>query len=176
MTIDCNNLVDLFNKAYDDFKENKYNKNSCLKKVQYYETDELKIKIPNESILQIKIDNENAIYKPLGFILSNLNNKRFTQKKENDEAFRVLELLLNIIDITDMKDSNSKKLLDNIHFEKEMVKIIRFGRYIFTIPNILEVTINVTGENLATLTVDKLDKKGGKKRRFKLIRNKDKII
>ena len=26
MTIDCDNLVDLFNKAYDDFKENKLTK------------------------------------------------------------------------------------------------------------------------------------------------------
>ena len=133
MKVNCNNLVKFFNKAYEDYKNKNINKTSCLKKVHFYETKQLEIKIPDEPIITININEDNEIYKPLGFILSNLDNKKFLKKKENEEAFEVLELLLNIINFNELEEKKKdKKLLGNINVSKDIVKIMKFGDYIFT--------------------------------------------
>jgi len=177
----CDNLVTFFNEAYQNYKEKSYNKNSCLKKVHMFETKELDIKIPSNNTVSITLSEDDNIYKPIGFVLSNLDHKIFTNKEPNQHAFKSLELILNILDAYNLfphktKDRRSKeKLLSNITINKDIVSIIQLGNYIFTIPGKLKLKFNVRGENLAVLTIDKLNKRRNKNKRVKIIRNKNKI-
>ena len=160
------------------------NKDSCLKKVHLHETDRLKIKISNNEEFEIFISSENKIYKPLGFILSNLNNKKFKGRDSKKNVFEVLKIILSILNTTSIenKKTKGKKLLDdykNILKNNKIVRLMQLGEYKFIIPDKLEIVISVTAENEATIKINKISnkkQKGGKRLLFKLIRNKDKYV
>lgn len=178
----CNDLIVFFNEAYKNYKNKKFNSHSCLKKVHMHETSELIIKIPDNNQVLISIPKEDEIYKPLGFVLSNINNNIFTGEKPNDWAFKLLELILNILDSYNLKSNtpnkriSKKKLLDNININKNMTSLIQLGNYIFTIPKKIKYEFKVYGLELARLKVKKIKIKNklDKNKKIKIIKNKNK--
>lgn len=156
----CDNLIKFFNDAYDNYKSKsrKHNISNCIKKIHSHKVDEIKLGLPRKRSCNINIDKDNKIYIPLSFILSNLNQKQFTDREENKYAFKALVLILNILEDHELINSQgkSKKLLSNVKLRNEFVNQIQFGKYKIVMPKKEEFIFNVTGLDLATLKIKKL--------------------
>lgn len=157
----CSNLVQFFNNAYDNYKSKrvKHNLSNCIKRIHAYEVDEIKLKLPKQRSVDVEIKKDDKIHTPLSFILSNLDQEQFTDRRENEYAFKALQLILNILE--DQEEINNKvrrhkKLLSNIKMRKDFVNLMEFGEYKIVIPRKIELTFNVKGLDLATLKIKKL--------------------
>ena len=175
----CSNLVQFFNNAYDNYKSKraKHNISNCIKKIHAYEVDEIKLKLPRQRSVEVEIKKDDKIHTPLSFILSNLDEEQFTDRRDNEYAFKALQLILNILE--DQEEINNKvrrrkKLLSNIKMRKDFVNLMEFGEYKIVIPRKIELTFNVKGLDLATLKIKKLfriNKKQNNKKQNKSKRN-----
>jgi len=159
----CSNIIKFFNDAYDNYKSKKvkHKIKNCITKIHSYSVDTLNIKIPNHTSFPLDIDKDDNIYLPLSFVISNLNQPQFTQKIPNDYAFKVLQLILSMLEDYNMfqnAKSKSRKLLGDIKVFSNIANVMQFGTYKFTIPKKLQVTFNIKGLDLATLNVKKLYK------------------
>lgn len=157
----CSNLVKFFNDAYDNYKSKrqKHDLGDCIKKIHAYEVNEIKLKLPGQRSVKIEISKDDKIYSPLSFILSNLDQPQFTNRNNNDYAFKALQLILNILEDQDEinnKVKRRKKLLTNIKMRKEFVNLMEVGEYKIIIPRKIELIFDVGGIDLATLKIKKL--------------------
>lgn len=156
----CDNLIKFFNDAYDNYKSKsrKHNISNCIKKIHSHKVDEIKLGLPRKRSCNINIDKDDKIYIPLSFILSNLNQKQFTDREENKYAFNALMLILNILEDHEIINSQGKpkKLLSNVKLNNELLNKTQFGKYRIVIPKKEEFIFTVTGLDLATLKINKL--------------------
>ena len=153
--IRCENIVSILNNLHND-KE--LISEHCLSGNHKYKADKIKLKLAERKIITLELEETDNIYNPLSFVLSHINNKKFTSKKENKYAFNALLLILAIIEdykIIELRKSNSivsdKKIINKI---LPLLQIDQ--KYIFTIPNKIQYSFKVFGYELAKMTTRKL--------------------
>ena len=142
-------------------KKIKKNIKNCITKIHSYSADKIKIKVPYHPSITCDIDRFDAIHTPLSFVLSNLDEKQFTQETPNDYAFKSLQLILSMLEDYEClsnKKINSKKIIGNLKVYKQIPNIMQFGIYRITIPKKIQLTFSVKGLDIATLKIKKLFK------------------
>ena len=159
----CKDIIKFFNLAYQSYKNKKIKKNikNCVTKIHSYSADKIKIKVPFHPNITCDIDRFDVIHTPLSFVLSNLDEKRFTQETPNDYAFKALQLILSMLEDYEClsnKKKNSKNIIGNLKAYKKIPNLMQFGIYRITIPKKIQLTFSVKGMDIATLKIKKLFK------------------
>ena len=153
--VKCKNIVNILNNLYNS--EKILLEEDCLKKNHKYKPYNLKIKLPDKYLLELKLKKTDSIFNKLAFVFSNIDNKNFKNKKENEHAFNLLILILAIIDDYRLASNMNSEIINDKSIINDMIPFIKMDKYYkFILPHNIEYKFKVSGFKLAVMKSKKL--------------------
>ena len=127
-----NNDAEMITKNLNELFEFVYKRKTTLSR--RLEFDVLHITYPKQKVYKLDIKYLKNIKKLLSQFFANIEKKPFTDKKYNVYAFEALWILLGILDKAHGYKYRHKELFANVTMIQNVGNMMRFGKYIFTIP------------------------------------------
>lgn len=112
-----------------------------------------------------KLDNKTESYKIsdykntrdlLYYLFANINKKPFINSKYNPYAFEILWIILDVLNIEKNKNDIFKKkniFVDIEQYSREVINLIKPGKYIINIPKYKKYVFDVKNKGLAKLSI-----------------------
>ncbi len=148
--IDNKNVIRITDNV-NELLDHVYKKAPKTKKIIF---DELRLKFPGTKTYSLIVKDYKNMRKVFYFLFANIDKKPFTTKEPNKFAFETLWIILDVLEQNPERSAKfrKKELFENINLYSNVANVIKFGRYVFTIPKYKKFTFDVKGYGLATLS------------------------